>query len=106
MIDRVDGGVIGTSRFDHHDSERTEVDIGWTMLARSHWGGACNGEAKKLMLGHAWGYVNTVVFRVHTLNVRSQRAVEKLGARRVGAESDSRGRGESYVYRLDRPTDR
>jgi len=31
--------VIGSSRFHAYDAERDEVEIGWTFLARSHWGG-------------------------------------------------------------------
>ena len=35
-----DGVVIGSSRFHGFDVRRSEVQIGWTFLARSHWGGA------------------------------------------------------------------
>lgn len=99
-IDRADGRVIGTSRFDHYDAVQREVEIGWTFLDRSHWGGQCNREMKQLMLEHAFQAVDSVVFRVHSGNVRSQRAVEKLGAIRVGTEIDPHGRGENYVFRL------
>jgi RimJ/RimL family protein N-acetyltransferase len=100
IIDRRDGSVIGTSRFDHYVPARSEIEIGWTMLARSHWGGAYNGEVKQLMLHHAFDTVQTVIFRVHSLNLRSQRAVEKLGAIRTGTELDADGRGENFVYSL------
>ena len=103
VIDRADGRIIGTSRFHGHDPARGEVEIGWTFLARSHWGGRYNGEMKRLMLGHAFGSVQAVLFRVHSLNFRSQRAVEKLGAVRTGLEPDALGRGESYVFRLEAP---
>jgi RimJ/RimL family protein N-acetyltransferase len=42
--------VIGSSRFHGYSEERSEVEIGWTFLARSHWGGRYNGELKRLML--------------------------------------------------------
>jgi hypothetical protein len=51
--------------------------------ARSHWGGLCNGELKRLMLRHAFQLADTVVFLVSVDNLRSQRAVEKIGAARV-----------------------
>lgn len=102
-IDRTDGRIIGTSRFEHYDAARREVEIGWTFLRRSHWGGRYNREMKRLMLEHAFAVVDAVVFRVHSDNVRSQRAVEKLGAIRVGAEVDPDGRGENHVFRLDPP---
>ena len=105
VIDKHNGQIIGSSRFADYDATRREVEIGWTFLARSHWGGAYNGELKRLMLDHAFRFVDAVVLRVHSGNLRSQRAVEKLGAVRVGAEQDRQGRGgESYVFRLESPT--
>lgn len=101
VIDRRDNRVIGTSRFDHYDPVRNEIEIGWTVLARSHWGGVYNGEMKRLMLLYAFQFVETVMFTVHSLNLRSQRAVEKLGAVRVANGADASGRGENYVYRLE-----
>ena len=56
-----------------------EVEIGWTFLARSHWGGATNREVKRLMLDHAFGFVDTVVFWVGEKNFRSQGAMKKIG---------------------------
>jgi len=102
VIDRADEQVIGTSRFDGFDPVRREVEIGWTFLARSHWGGIYNAELKRLMLQHAFGSVDSVVFRVHALNHRSQHAVQKLGAIYVRAEADPLGRGQNHVFRLDR----
>ena len=97
------GRIIGTSRFEGYDPAQSEVEIGWTFLARSHWGGPYNREMKRLMVEHAFQAVATVVFRVHSLNLRSQRAVEKLGAARTGTEVDPEGRGLNYVFRLEAP---
>jgi RimJ/RimL family protein N-acetyltransferase len=80
VVDRRDGRIVGTTRFHGYDAERSEVEIGWTFLCRSHWGGAVNGELKRLLLEHAYRSVSTVVFLVHAGNLRSRRAVEKLGA--------------------------
>ena len=91
--------VIGSSRFHGYDRDRSEVEIGWTFLARSHWGGVYNGEMKHLMLQHAFRFVNCVVFLVGPQNLRSQRAVEKIGAVRAGSRRDGGGR-DSYVYRI------
>ena len=98
-IDASDGRVIGSSRFNGYDEEKSEIEIGWTFLARSHWGGIYNGEMKQLMLRHAFKFVNSVIFVIGTLNFRSQRAVEKIGGVRVGSRSDANGR-ESFVYQL------
>jgi RimJ/RimL family protein N-acetyltransferase len=101
--DARDGRVIGSSRFHAYDGERGEVEVGWTFLARSHWGGAYNGEMKRLMLQHAFRFVQRVVFLVGLHNRRSQRAAEKIGGARVGSRSDASGR-ESLVYEISAAT--
>src|SRR5262249_50378325 len=82
------------------DEERSEIEIGWTFLARSHWGGAYNGEMKRLMLRHAFRFVNRVLFLIGPHNFRSQRAVEKIGAVRAGSRLDGTGR-EALVYGIE-----
>jgi len=57
-----------------------------------------NGQMKHLMLQHAFRFVDNVVFIVGVHNLRSQRAVEKIGGVRMGSRPDAAGH-ESYVYR-------
>jgi RimJ/RimL family protein N-acetyltransferase len=97
-IDRKDGRVVGSSRFHGHDEEKSEIEIGWTFLARSHWGGVYNREMKHLMLRHAFLFVKSVIFLVGPKNFRSQRALGKIGAVHVGSRND--GRGEHLVYQI------
>jgi RimJ/RimL family protein N-acetyltransferase len=99
VLDARDGQVIGSSRFHGYDKERSEIEIGWTFLARSHWGGIYNGEMKQIMLRHAFRFVDSVIFLVGPQNLRSQRALEKIGAVRVGSRPDASGR-ESLMYRI------
>ena len=91
--------VIGSSRYHGYDESRSEVEIGWTFLARSHWGGVYNGAMKKLMLEHAFRFVESVVFLIGPENRRSQRAVEKIGGIHAGSRPDATGL-DSYVYRI------
>jgi len=100
-IDRAEGRVIGSSRFHGHDPARDEVEIGWTFLARSHWGGRYNAEMKRLMLQHAFRFVGSVKFVIGARNARSRAAIERIGA--VLVESRSDGGRESVVYRITRP---
>ena len=101
VVDLADGRVIGTSRYHGYSADRSEIEIGWTVLARSHWGRGYNTEMKNLMLRHAFGFVKTVIFEIHSDNLRSQRAVEKLGAVFSGTKPDAQGRGENHIYRLE-----
>ena len=52
-VDRKTQKIIGSSRYFEHEPGKSEIEIGWTFLARSHWGGKYNREMKCLMLGHA-----------------------------------------------------
>ena len=76
--DAADGRTIGSSRYHGYDEPASEVEIGWTFLARSYWGGRHNREMKRLMLDHAFRFVERVVFRIGPENLRSRRAIEKL----------------------------
>jgi N-acetyltransferase len=99
VIDNKTNKVIGSSRFAGLDEQKSEVEIGWTFLARSHWGGLYNGEMKRLMLAHAFQYVKTVIFLVGPKNIRSQRALAKIGALPAGSLLDP-ARGENLVFRI------
>src|SRR5439155_17187376 len=79
FVDRATGRLIGSSRYYGHVPELGEIEIGWTFLARSHWGGATNREVKRLMLDHAFTFVDTVIFWVGEQNWRSQGAMTKIG---------------------------
>jgi N-acetyltransferase len=79
FVDRASGQLIGSSRYHGHKPDIGEVEIGWTFLARSHWGGATNREVKRLMLDHAFTFADTVVFWVGEKNFRSQGAMKKIG---------------------------
>lgn len=97
--DAATGTVIGSSRYHGYNETAREVEIGWTFLARAYWGGHTNGELKKLMLDHAFRFVDSVLFLVGPTNFRSQRAVQKIGGKRDGSRRDGSGR-ESYCYRI------
>lgn len=79
VIDRVSGALIGSSQY--KQPADGAIEIGWTFLARSHWGGSYNRELKRLMLEHAFRFVDRAEFRVGEGNLRSRRAMEKIGGR-------------------------
>ncbi|MBX9858856.1 MAG: GNAT family N-acetyltransferase [Sphingomonas sp.] len=77
--DKASGAVIGSSRYDRTRVEPGEVEIGWTFLARAYWGGTTNREIKTLMIGHALRWFDAAVFYVGASNIRSRKAMEKIG---------------------------
>jgi N-acetyltransferase len=80
VVDTKTQQIIGSTRFHGYDPEKSEIEIGWTFLARKYWGGRYNREMKQLMLAHAFKFVENVVFFVGENNIRSQKATEKIGA--------------------------
>jgi len=103
VIDRKTGRIIGSSRYAGYNEPASEIEIGWTFLERAYWGGAYNREMKRLMLEHAFRFVERVLFFVGPTNYRSQRAMEKIGGVRIGTRPNAVGR-ESIVYKISRPT--
>lgn len=81
VIERQSGRIIGSSRYWNLSPDGSEVEIGWTFLERAFWGGSYNRELKSLMLNHAFGFVDRVVFIVGENNLRSQKAVERIGGK-------------------------
>lgn len=71
--------VIGSSRYYYWNPTTREVAIGFTFIARDHWGGATNAEVKRLMLEHAFKSALTIWFHVDPANTRSRKAMEKIG---------------------------
>ena len=79
-VEQATGAIIGSSQYRGlTDENGGSVEIGWSLIARSHWGGRYNGEMKRLMIAHALASVAQVTFRIGETNWRSRRAVEKIG---------------------------
>jgi N-acetyltransferase len=83
VIDKKKGNIMGTSRYNPVPNHDNAIEIGWTFLARTYWGGAYNQSMKKLMMDYAFQYVKNILFFVNIHNLRSQKAVEKIGGMRV-----------------------
>ena len=82
VVDLDSGRLIGVSRFQYaRPEDGGTIEIGSTMLARTHWGGDANREIKRLMVEHALRFVANVEFWAWRDNHRSRRALEKIGAR-------------------------
>lgn len=95
--------IIGCSRF--YDLENDHIKIGYTFYSRDCWGKPFNKNTKELMLDHAFKFFDFVIFHVGATNFRSQKAMEKLGAKKIG-EEEVAYHGEAvklnFVYRIDK----
>jgi RimJ/RimL family protein N-acetyltransferase len=109
IVDRNTQQIIGSTRFYGYDPEKSEIEIGWTFLARKYWGGRYNTEMKRLLLNHAFKFVKSVVFFVGEDNIRSQKAMAKVGGIKIGTATRAYGnhplaRNVKYVIRKNTPT--
>ena len=105
IIDKATDEIVGTSRY--YDIEgKDSVCIGFTFLTRKLWGGGYNRELKFLMLDHAFIYVRRALFHVGEKNIRSRRAMEKIGAKLVGRLERQKPDGSpdpTVVFEIRRP---
>jgi N-acetyltransferase len=108
VIDKKNQQIIGSTRFYGYDPAKSEVEIGWTFLARKYWGGRYNAEMKRLLLDHAFQFVEAVAFFVGEKNFRSQKAMEKIGAIREGVVTRTYGNHPPHLnvkYAIRKPRD-
>lgn len=103
VCDSETGKPIGSSRYYGFDREDNSVSVGYTFLAKDHWGTKYNRALKSLMLDHAFKFVSKVYFHIGAENIRSQKAIEKLGAEKIG-EKEMEYYGEemklNYIYKI------
>jgi RimJ/RimL family protein N-acetyltransferase len=75
--------IIGCSRYYEYNPNEMTVAIGFTFLVRRCWGTGHNKALKQLMIDHAFTQVSKVIFHIGENNIRSQKAVEKIGAHKT-----------------------
>jgi RimJ/RimL family protein N-acetyltransferase len=106
IVDKRDGAIIGSSRFqDLSEEGGGSVEIGWTFFATRCWGKGINRAVKRMMLAHAFESVARVDFRVGETNYRSRIALENIGAQRSRRTELSQYQGKRVlhlVYELTR----
>lgn len=103
VLDSQTQQAIGCSRFYDYNVDDKSIHIGYTFLARDHWGSTYNRSLKTLMLNHAFTFAESVLFHIGVVNIRSQKAIEKLGAVKEG-QDDLAYYGETpnpnFIYRI------
>lgn len=94
--------IIGSTRFYNLDLENSSVVIGYTFIDRKLWGKSYNSNLKKLMLNYAFQFVTKVHFHVGNTNFRSQKAVEKLKAIKIGEILGDSSSQTNWIYELSK----
>ncbi len=86
VIDLASGRAIGSTRYLNIEYEDRSLEIGGTWYGLAYQGTLVNTECKYLLLGHAFEVLGCVRvwFKTDRRNLRSQHAIEKLGAVKEG----------------------
>lgn len=107
VVRRRDGRVIGSTTLHTLDLTHLSAEIGWTWLERSCWGQGYNEDMKQVLLGYCFGPLGLrrVQWIVDGANLRSQRALERLGVVKEGTLRSHRvrvdqTRADTVVYSL------
>lgn len=91
-----DDAIIGMTRFLNIDKKDKRLEIGYTWYIPAVWGKVYNKECKLLLLQYTFEVLNfnRAQFNVAAQNIRSQKAVEKIGGVKEGVL-------RKYGYRND-----
>jgi N-acetyltransferase len=87
IIDKLSGKVIGSTRFYDYNQQENSILIGYTFFAEEYWGKGINLGVKKIMLDYIFQFVSKVYFHIGALNIRSQIAINRLGAIKIGEQT-------------------
>lgn len=96
---------IGSTRFYDYNPETNSILIGYTFIGRKFWGNGYNKALKKLMMDYAFQYVDIIYFHIGANNIRSQKAMEKIGGIKID-EFEVEYYGEdsklNYIYQINK----
>ncbi|MGE7610685.1 GNAT family N-acetyltransferase [Paenibacillus sp. NPDC101420] len=100
IIEKATGQIVGTTRIMHPDLVHRNAEIGCTWISPEYWRTSVNTEAKSLLLHYCFEELKLirVEFTVVKTNLRSQRAVERLGAVKEGVLRQHRIRSDGSIH--------
>lgn len=103
IIDKATGKLAGSTRIYDYNAHDKSILIGYTFFGREFWGKGLNLSVKTLLLNYLFGFADQAYFHIGAVNLRSQIAIERLGAVKTD-ELEVAYFGESpklnYVYRI------
>lgn len=107
IISKDSNTPAGITMFGNISFYNKRLEIGWTWIAQKYQGTGLNAKCKNLLLGYCFGDLNLrrVTFAIDITNLKSQRAIEKIGAVKEGllrnytiqSYGDSKG---TYMYSI------
>ncbi|MEM0940272.1 MAG: GNAT family protein [Bacteroidota bacterium] len=107
ILQKQSGSVIGSTSYGHIDWKEKCIEIGWTWLGKDYIGAGINRHMKFLMLRHAFEVmqIERLELRTDKENIRSRKAMEKIGAKYDGTLRNHRAtqgnrRRDTVIYSI------
>lgn len=105
IIDKATGNIAGSTRFYDFNEADDSIFIGYTFYATAYWGTGFNRSVKKLMMDYIFQFVSTVYYHIGATNKRSQIAIGRVGAIKIGEEEVTyfgEASKQNFVYKIDK----
>jgi RimJ/RimL family protein N-acetyltransferase len=96
---------VGSTRFYDFNADDKSIKIGYSFLSRVCWGKNYNRAMKTLMMEYAFEFADRILFEIGGSNLRSQKAIERLGAQKIGEEAIAyfgEQPNTNFIYKLDK----
>ncbi|MGE7093865.1 GNAT family N-acetyltransferase [Lysinibacillus sp. NPDC048646] len=86
IVDKISGKIIGSTRFMDIDEKHRRLEIGNTWITPAFWRTAANTNCKYLLLQYCFEVLDLQRVQIKTdqENLRSQKAIERIGAKKEG----------------------
>ena len=103
IIDKTTGNIAGSTRIYDYNEQNNSVLIGYTFIATEYWGKGINPTVKAMLIEYLFQHVLEVIFHIGGNNKRSQIAITRVGAEKIG-EQEVAYFGEpsvlNYIYSI------
>lgn len=99
IIEKASGRIIGTTRIMHPDLIHRNAEIGCTWISPKFWRTSVNTESKNLLLHYCFEELKLirVQFSIVGNNLRSQQAIERIGATKEGVLRQHRIKSDGTI---------
>ena len=103
IVDKETGKIIGSTRMYDYNEQQNSIFIGYTFYEVTYWGKGINQLVKATMLDYILEFVSKVHFYIGVNNIRSQIAIERIGANKIKEEEVTYPNGEirlNFLYEI------
>lgn len=105
IVNRATSEIIGSTRLYNYNQQENSIFVGYTFYAVVYWGKGVNRLVKNTILDYIFQYVSKVYFHIGANNIRSQIAIERIGADKIMEQEVTYPDGSSrlnFLYAINK----